>query len=121
LILTLKKFIWFVIALAIGTTLGLLYGWVYSPAPANSAGLVNLRDDYKADYVLMVSEVFQHEQNAPVAITRLERLGDGTAIQALQFGLLSAQKYGFTFSDLQLMGELYKSLQVIPIQPGGLP
>ena len=119
--MTLKRFIWFVIALAIGTTLGLLYGWVFSPPPANSASLVNLRDDYKADYVLMVSEVFQHEQNAPVAITRLERLGDGTAIQELLFGLLSAQKYGFGFSDLQVMGELYKSLQVIPVQSGGLP
>ena len=119
--MTLKRFIWFVIALILGTTLGLLYGWVYRPAPANSASLVDLREDYKSDYVLMVSEVFQHEQNAPVAITRLERLEDGTAIQELQFGLLSAQKYGFSFSDLQLMGQLYKSLQVIPVQPGGLP
>ncbi len=119
--MTVKWFIWLVIALIIGTTLGLLYGWVYSPAPANSAGLVNLRDDYKADYVLMVAEVFQHEQNASVAISRLERLGDGTAIPELLLGLLSAQKYGFAFGDLQLMGELYKSLQVIPIQPGGLP
>ena len=119
--MTVKRFVWFVVALVIGTTLGLLYGWVFSPAAPNSAGLVNLRDDYKADYVLMVSEVFQHEQNAPVAITRLERLGDGSAIQELQFGLLSAQKFGFAFSDLQLMGELYKSLQVIPVHSGGLP
>jgi len=47
--------------------------------------------------------------------------GIGTAIQELQFGLLSAaRKYGFSFSDLQLMGQLYKSLQVFPVQPGGI-
>lgn len=119
--MTLKRFIWFMIALAIGTTLGLLYGWVYNPSPANSADLVNLRDDYKADTILMVAEVFQHEQNLTVAITRLERLGDGSAIQELQLGLLSAQRFNFAFGDLQLMGKLYQSLQVIPIQPGGLP
>jgi hypothetical protein len=119
--LTLKRFIWFVIALAIGTTLGLLYGWVFSPAPANSADLVNLREDYKADYILMVAEVFEHEQNPSVAITRLESLGDGTAIQELQLGLLAAQRYNFVFSDLQLMGKLYQTLQVIPVHPGGLP
>ena len=119
--MTLKRLIWFAIAIGIGVVLGLLYGWVFNPPPSNSASLVNLRDDYKADYTLMVAEVFQHEHNLTVAITRLERLGDGTAIQTLQLGLLSAQKYGFAFSDLQIMGQLYQSLQIIPVQPGGLP
>lgn len=119
--MTLKRFIWFVISLAIGCTLGLLYGWVFNPSQASSVDLGSLRDDYRADYILMVAEVYQREQNTTTAISRLELLGDDTAIHQLQFGLLSAQKYNFAFNDLQLMGKLYQALQVIPVQPGGLP
>lgn len=119
--MTLKRFVWFVVAVIVGGVLGLMYGWVFNPPPVNNASLPSLREDYKADYALMVAEVYQREHNTALSIVRLDRLGYATAIEAMQFGLLSAQKYVFTFSDLQLMGSLYQALQVVPAQQGGLP
>ena len=120
--MTLKKVIWFFIFIGLGLGLGLIYGWSISPAGAQGAGLPSLREDFKADYAVMTAEIFQHDHNALLALSRLNRLGASSALQALEDSLMAAQKYGFSLSDLQLIAQMYQSLQSSPgSSPGGLP
>jgi hypothetical protein len=45
----------FLIAIAVGLALGLLYGWVLSPVKYVDTTPNTLRADYQTDYVLMVA------------------------------------------------------------------
>ena len=60
---------WFVtlIALALGITLGLVYGWVINPVQYTDVTPDALRIDYRTDYVLMVAEAYRAEQDPALA------------------------------------------------------
>jgi hypothetical protein len=70
-----SNWIKFFIALLIGIALGLVYGWKISPVQYTDVPPTILREDYRADYVLMVAEAHQHEQNPEAAARRLAIFG----------------------------------------------
>ncbi len=69
-----RRYLWFVIAIAIGLFFGLLLGWnVFYRAP-DKLGIEVLREDYKMDYVLMVAKFYQKEKDLAAAKSMLEKI-----------------------------------------------
>jgi hypothetical protein len=109
----------FLIALALGVAAGLVYGWVISPVQYVDTAPESLRADYRADYVLMVAEVYHSDQDLDAAARRLTIFGStppaGIAMQALTY----AFQNNFPETDLRLLQELSAALQTW--QPAGGP
>jgi hypothetical protein len=105
------RWLYSVIALVIGLSLGLFYGWVISPVQFVDTTPASMRADYRADYVLMVAEAFHADQDAGLALRRLAVFGSDTpadiAAQALQTG----QNIGYSSNDISLLQELMRALQ----------
>ncbi len=70
------RFVVFLLAIFIGLLAGIYYGWVANPVRYVDTSPDALRYDYKADYVLMVAEIYQQEDNISLAAHRLALLGD---------------------------------------------
>ncbi len=108
-----QRWIYFFLAILAGFGLGLLYGWVISPIEYLDTSPDTLRADYRADYVLMVAEIYQAEQDTEQAIRRLGLLGSALSpsemvAQALQF----AQSSGYASPDILLLQNLTVALQL---------
>ncbi len=109
----------FLIAIGVGLTLGLLIGWVFQPR-YQPAGPESLRIDYRADYVLMVSEIYSAERDPLAAIQRLAFFSDRPAVRLVQEAIVSAEQLNYSRQDVTLMADLLQVLQVGPAG-GGQP
>jgi hypothetical protein len=97
-----SRYITFVISVAAGIGLGLLYGWVISPVQLVETSPATLRVDYKTDYVLMVAEVYSFDDDAEAAVCRLALLGGDPRVnvsQARDF----AKQHDFAVDDQALI------------------
>ena len=101
----------FITAAIFGLALGLVYGWVIDPVEYVDTTPDTLRADYRADYVLMVAESFQVEQNPDLAARRLAVLGSQPPDKIAAEGADLAHQLGFSESDLTLMQKLTTALQ----------
>jgi hypothetical protein len=116
------RWIGFILAILIGLGLGLTYGWFINP-PKNAGSTPDtLRIDFKTDYVLMVAENFQKDQDVQNAIRQLESLGvtpvDTMIEQAIEF----ARKQGYTEPDIAQMQTLLSGLRTLtPVQGAATP
>jgi hypothetical protein len=105
------RYVLFVIAIALGLGLGLFYGWVVSPVELIDTAPNTLREDYRADYVLMVAEAYTVDGDLELAVRRLAMLGDQHPIEIIsEAGVFGAQ-IGYTFDDLQTMRDLADALR----------
>jgi len=106
------------VAAVLGLTLGLVYGWVINPVQYTDITPDALRIDYRTDYVLMVAEAYQAEQDPALAAQRLAVLGSNPpaliAGEAFQF----AQQSTYPADDLALIQELAVALQTWQPIPG---
>lgn len=104
----------FLLMILIGAGLGILYTWRINPVDYTDTELNTLRGDYQADYVLMVAEIYNFDQNLDAAVNRLTRLtllpSDVTVSEAILFG----EKHGYQQDDLSLMRILYNALITTP-------
>ena len=98
-------------AAAIGIALGLVYGWIISPVKFVDTTPASLRQDYKADYVLMVAEAFHADQNADLAARRLAIFGGEAPADIASQALQSGRQAGYTPNDLSLLQELTRAMQ----------
>jgi hypothetical protein len=107
------RWIGFFVAIITGLALGLYYGWVVNPVRYVDASFSDLHEDFKSDYVWMVAEAYQAEQNTQLALERLKPLGDGQAWQIVHEALLSAiqSRLKFRDVDLQRMRDLENALR----------
>ena len=105
------RYIWFVVSIALGTLAGLLIGWSI-PVENASPGADSLRQDYQADYVLMVAEVFNHDGDLAAANQRLQLLGVEDTTRFVQQATINAQNYGYSPADLQMMAVLSQALSL---------
>ena len=99
------------IALLLGIAAGLLYGWVVSPVEYVDTTPDSLRPDYRADYVLMVAEAYQKEQDPGLAARRLALLGSQAPGEIAGQSLDAARGLGFAESDVLLMQVLTTAMQ----------
>lgn len=106
----LKRFAFFLLAILIGTALGVLIGWQIAPLSGNGARPNTLRQDYKTDFVLMVAEIYHEEGDLPVAMTRLDTLSDRSPAETTQVAIAYAQEAGYDPEDLALMMALAQDI-----------
>ena len=111
---------WFVtlIALALGITLGLVYGWVINPVQYTDVTPDALRIDYRTDYVLMVAEAYRAEQDPALAAQRLAVLGSKPPAIITSQAEEYARQAGYSSDDLTLIQELSVALQTWQPIPG---
>jgi hypothetical protein len=107
-----SRWIRFVIAIVVGIVLGLLYGWVVNPVEYVDTIPESLREDYKADYVLMVAETYQLERDPSLAAARLMFLGDSPPVSVVEETLTFAEDVGYSPADIAVLSRLYEALQI---------
>ncbi len=121
-----KRIALFFIMIAIGLALGLVYGWVLNPVKYEDTAPSMLHSDYKADYVLMVAEIYNADNNLEQASRRLALLDSLPPRRIVSGAILTARERGYAAHDQDLMGKLELALQAaseIPATPtpGGRP
>jgi hypothetical protein len=79
---------------------------MYYPAEITTTTLEDLRSDYKADYVLMVAEVYTSDGDLTNAVELLEKINPDDPLRAVQEGLLTAQKMGYEDWEMRYMADL---------------
>jgi hypothetical protein len=101
-----KRTIGFLLAIMLGLTAALIYGWFIAPAGPKNTTLASLRTDYQADYVLMVAEAYPNESDTLAAIEMLRKLNQGDPLKAADQALVMAQQLNYSQSDLKTMVDL---------------
>src|SRR4030042_4793942 len=105
-----SRWIGFLIAIAGGIGLGLIYGWVINPIEYVDTSPGTLKFDYKTDYVLMVAETFRSDGDLPAAARRLALLQEMPLSNLVYRALLFAQKVGYSDEDLAQLEGLHQAL-----------
>lgn len=104
------RYILFGIAILAGLIGGLYFGWEISPVDFGASGPELLREDFKADYVLMVAESYWAEQNPETAARALALFSETNSLQladaATSFGL----EHGYSPQDMGLLNNLHAAL-----------
>lgn len=104
----------FGITILIGFLASVYYGWAVRPVTARNAEPALLREDFRADYALMVAEAFQADKDEERAITSLAFLGEqGEAYNPYAFisdAMLFGSENGFSAEDLALLQTLQQAL-----------
>ena len=106
-----KRFFWFLVMIALGAVLGMLYGWVVRPVGGNESTPNALRYDYQADYVLMTAEIFAADSNLDQAVNNLLLLGNQPPALIAAEGLQSARALDWAQGDLDKIELLVQSLE----------
>lgn len=109
-----SRWVRFIIAIAVGIGLGLLYGWVVNPIEYVDTAPDTLRIDYKGDYVLMVAESYHSDGDLDQAVRRLALLGDTPAVDLVFEAMVFAERAGYTDVDMELMQSLLTALHAYP-------
>ncbi|MBN1304022.1 MAG: hypothetical protein JXA13_06265 [Anaerolineales bacterium] len=113
------KWSFFLIAFIVGLTAGLVYGWVINPVEFIDTTPETLREDYRTDYILMVAEAYQGEQDIQQAAQRLAIFGSQAPSRIVTTAYQQAQQYQYTEADLQLIQELASDLENWTAAPAG--
>lgn len=108
----------FFIVLAVGFGIGLLYGWVVNPVAYVDTFPETLREDYQADYVLMVAEAYQTEQDITLAVERLAFLGFTPPRELVEQAMYTAIQTGYAPVDLGLLRNLSDALMATTFVEG---
>jgi hypothetical protein len=106
-----KRWVGFLIAIAAGIFAGVMYGWVVNPVQYVETTPDSLREDYRTDYVLMVAEAYQLEDDLAVAARRLALLGDAPAAQTVARAVQFGEQAGYAPADLDRMESLQEALR----------
>lgn len=106
-----QRYSFFFIAMTVALVGGLYYGWVVNPVEGLQSSTEVLREDYQADYVLMVAEIYQSEQNPDLAIERLAFLNAENPLLLISLAQEFAQDQGYPARDKQFISELDAALR----------
>ena len=107
----------FLIGLAVGVALGLGYAWRISPVAYYDTAPDSLRQDYRADYVLMVAQSYQAEDDLRLALLRLAALGPQPPAQIVDKATAFAEANAFAEKDTQALHQLADYLRSLPSPP----
>jgi hypothetical protein len=115
------RLIFFLLMILIGLAAGLYYTWVVNPVQYIDTAPDSLREDYKADYVLMVAEVYRLERDSARASSRLSALGKLTPARYVAEAILIARNLEYSQGDLETMALLANALQSTTSGSGSRP
>jgi len=105
------RWILFLIVVLLGGALGLVYGWVVNPVEYVDTTPDSLREDYKADYVLMVAESYHANGDVALAARRLALLGGPNLTETVSEAMVFGGQAGYAENDLALLAQLASDLQ----------
>ncbi len=108
-----------ILAAVIGIAAGVVYGWVIDPVEFTNLTPSLLREDYRADYVLMVAEAYHGEINADVAARRLAVISSEAPAVIVTNTLDYAHLNGFNENEITNLQELLSAMQTY--RPQGNP
>lgn len=101
----------------LGVGLGLLYGWVIRPVEYIDTSPDSLRDDYRAEYVLMVAESFTGDSELELAKVRLAALGPQPPLEMVIWAIDYGVNHGYPRADLDTLNALATALRSSPQAP----
>ncbi|MDD2921354.1 MAG: hypothetical protein PHQ36_03640 [Anaerolineales bacterium] len=116
-----SNWITLVIAVVVGIAAGLIYGWVVSPVEYVDVTPGIMRADYRADYVLMVAEAHQREQDSETSARRLAMLGSDPPAKIVESALIYAAQNGFTENETVVLRGLLNAMQTYQPQGNNAP
>jgi len=96
----------FLLVILIGIGLGFLYGLKINPVTFVDLSPEMLSEDYQTDYVLMVAESYQLDQDTSLILQRLAVLGSEPTTDIVRQAIIFAEKIGYTDADIALMRTL---------------
>jgi len=97
--------------IVVGAFLGIFYAQELNPVEVVDAPISSLRDDYKADYVLMVAEVYAQEKDPALAARELALLGSDAPIEIINQALITALDLKYAPNDLIVMRDLAEAMK----------
>jgi len=115
---SMPRWLTIMLALGLGIGLGLVYGWFINPVQFTEITPEALRIDYRTDYVLMVAEAYQAEQDEEAAARRLAILGSQSPGLLANEAYTYADQANYTEEDLVVLQELVLALQAWQPIPG---
>ncbi len=101
----------FTLFLLLGLAAGLFYGWVVSPLKYVDTGLSHLSADYRADYVLMVAEIYASARDPEPAARFLSLLSPEAPSVIVAAALDYARAAGYDPADLTRLQTLLTAMQ----------
>jgi hypothetical protein len=117
----LSRWLVFLAGLVAGVTGGLVYGWFVSPVQYTNASPAVLRADYRNDYVLMVAESYQADQDLGKAASELAELGQPDLAGLVRETLATDEAAGYASVDLERLKTLADRLARTPLLPPATP
>lgn len=104
------RYILFGVAILAGLIAGLYYGWELSPVDFGAGGVETLREDFKADYVLMVAEAYRTEQNIDAAAESLRLLPESNPLHLVDAAITFAVEHNLSPADIARLNALQAAL-----------
>lgn len=105
------------IGLILGIALGLFYGWVIRPIEIVESTPDTLREDYRADLILMIAESYESEEDLDLVLNRFELLELEPPTAVLQAALTYARNHDYKILDLQRLSTLLTDLETSDESP----
>ncbi len=102
------------IGLVIGLAVGLIYGWVLRPVKYVDTSPDTLRQDFRADYVLMTAQAFGADEDLELARVRLAALGPRPPLDRVVEAIEYAVAEDFSQRDLDTLNRLAVALRSSP-------
>ena len=106
-----NRYILFGVTILLGLILSLYVVWVLIPAGASDASTALLRQDFRADYALMVAEAFHADQDMERAIDSLAFLDEDNPLAPVVAALEFGQKAGYSQQDIGYLALLAEALR----------
>ena len=92
-----------------GLVVGLFYGWRIAPVEYVDLAPNTLRADYRADYVLMVAESYQSDQDLELATRHLALLGSTNPVEIITKSL---EENNYAIDEIKLLEELLREIEI---------
>ena len=105
-----SRWVRFLLAIAIGGLIGVVYGWFINPVEYTDTAPAKMRVDYKTDYVLMVSELYQSEGDLAMALARLSYLEEEAPLNFVTTTINYAEGHNYAPEDIQRMWALASAI-----------
>jgi len=112
-----SRWVRFLIGLALGVVIGLGYAWRVQPVAYYDTAPDSLRQDYRVDYVLMVAQSYQAEDDLRLALLRLAALGPQPPAEIVEDAIVFAEANSFGQDDRQALRRLADDLRELPSAP----
>jgi hypothetical protein len=106
-----SRWLRFLIVIILGIAAGLVYGWVIDPVEYTDTPPKSLGADFKADYVLMVAEIYAADGDIDAALQRLTYLGYAAPIESVQNAIVFAVEADYSGADLRLLRDLSDGME----------